>query len=80
MITAIVLHEMPDSITREQRIAHSRKIAPGFLEVSGFLRKQFIYSTDGKVGGGVYMWKTLEAARAFFCGPWLDRIRERYVG
>ena len=24
------------------------------------------------------MWKTLEAARAFFSGPWLDGIRERY--
>jgi hypothetical protein len=78
MITAIVLYEMPDSITREQCLAHYRKIAPGFLEAPGFLRKQFIYSTDGKVGGGVYMWETLEAAKAFFSGPWLDGIRERY--
>ena len=78
MITAIVLYEMPDSITREQCLAHYRKIAPGFLEAPGFLRKQFIYGTNGKVGGGVYMWETLEAAKAFFSGPWLDGIRERY--
>jgi len=32
MITAIVLYEMPDSITREQCLAHYRKIAPGFLD------------------------------------------------
>ena len=24
------------------------------------------------------MWETLEAAKAFFSGPWLDGIRERY--
>ena len=39
MITAIVLYEMPDSITREQCLAHYRKIAPSFLEASGFLWK-----------------------------------------
>ena len=78
MITAIVLYDMPKSITREQCLAHYRKIAPSFLDAPGFLRKQFIYSVDGVVGGGVYMWETLEAAKAFFSGPWLDGIRERY--
>ena len=78
MITAIVLYDMPNSITREQCLAHYRTIAPSFLEAPGFVRKQFIYSVDGNVGGGVYMWETLEAAKAFFSGPWLDGIRERY--
>ena len=79
MITAIVLYDMPKAISREQCLAHYRKIAPSFLDAPGFLRKQFIYSVDGKVGGGVYMWETLEAANAFFSEPWLDGIRERYL-
>ena len=37
MITAIVLYEMPDLITREQCLAHYRKIAPGFIDAPGFL-------------------------------------------
>jgi hypothetical protein len=78
MITAIVLYDMPKSITREQCLAHYRKIAPGFLEAPGFVRKQFIYGIDGKVAGGVYMWKTLEAAKTFYSGAWLDGIKERY--
>jgi len=78
MITAIVLYDMPKSITREQCRAHFRKIAPGFLEAEGFIRKQFIYGVDGKVAGGAYMWKTLEAAKAFYSGSWLDGIRVRY--
>jgi len=78
MITAIVLYELPQSITRQQCLAHFHRIAPGFLEAPGFIRKQFIYAVDGKVAGGAYMWKTLESAKAFYSGPWLDGIRERY--
>jgi hypothetical protein len=78
MITAIVLYDMPKSISREQCLAHYRKIAPGFLAAPGFVRKQFIYGIDGKVAGGAYMWQTLEAAKAFYSGAWLDGIKERY--
>jgi hypothetical protein len=78
MITAIVLYDMPESITRDQCLAHYRKIAPGFLEVPGFIRKQFIYGVDGTIAGGAYMWQTLEAAKTFYTGSWLDGIRERY--
>jgi hypothetical protein len=78
MITAIVLYDMPKSITREQCLAHYQKIASGFLEAPGFVRKQLIYRIDGKVAGGAYMWKTLEAAKTFYSGPWLEGIKERY--
>jgi hypothetical protein len=78
MITAIVLYDLPKSITREQCLAHYQRIAASFLEAPGFVRKQFIYAMDGKVAGGAYMWKTLEAAKAFYSGPWLEGIRERY--
>ena len=78
MITAFVLYDLPKSITRKQCLAHYQRIAASFLEAPGFVRKQFIYRIDGKEAGGAYMWKTLEAAKAFYSGPWLDGIRERY--
>jgi hypothetical protein len=78
MITALVIYDMPKTISREQCLAHYRKIAPGFLEARGFIRKQFIYGIDGKIAGGAYMWATLDDAKAFYSGPWLDGIRERY--
>ena len=56
---------------------HFRKIAPGFREVPGLIRKQFIYAEDGWAGG-VYLWKTRAQAEAFYSGPWVDGIRERY--
>jgi hypothetical protein len=74
VITAIVLYELPASIGYEECRTHFISIAPDFLGVPGFLRKHFIYS----VAGGTYHWESLEAARRFYSGPWLDGIRTRY--
>jgi hypothetical protein len=45
--------------------------------VPGLIRKQFIYAEDGWAGG-VYLSETRAAAEAFYGGPWLNGIRERY--
>ena len=77
MITAIVLYKLPPHIDLAACAAHYRAIAPGFRDVPGLIRKQFIYADDGWAGG-VYLWQTREDAEAFYTGPWLDGIRERY--
>jgi len=78
MITAIVLYRLPPSIGYEECRAHFIKIAPDFLGVPGFLRKHFIYDAAGGVAGGSYLWESLEDARRFYSGAWLDGIRARY--
>jgi hypothetical protein len=77
MITAIVQYKLPPSIDLEACAAHFRNIAPGFRQVPGLIRKQFIYAEDGWAGG-VYLWKSRADAEAFYTGPWLEGIRERY--
>jgi hypothetical protein len=77
MITAIVQYKLPPHIDLAACAAHYRDIAPGFRAVPGLISKQFIYSEDGWAGG-VYLWQTRAAADAFYHGPWLDGIRERY--
>jgi hypothetical protein len=77
MITAIVQYKLPRSIDLAACAEHFRKIAPGFRSVPGLVRKQFIYAEDGWAGG-VYLWETRADADAFYTGPWLDGIRERY--
>ena len=77
MITAIVQYKLPPHIGQAACAAHFRTIAPGFRYVPGLIRKQFIYAEDGWAGG-VYLWETQAAAEAFYTGPWLDGIRERY--
>ena len=78
MITAIVLYDLPPSIGLDECRTHFSQIAPDFLKILGFLRKQFICAPDGKVAGGVYMWESREAAERFYSGEWLAGIRSRY--
>ena len=77
MITAIVLYKLPPHIDLVACAAHFRGIAPDFRADPGLIRKQFIYAEDGWAGG-VYLWETRAAAEAFYTGPWLDGIRQRY--
>jgi hypothetical protein len=78
MITAIVLYDLPDAIGLEECRSHFARIAPDFLRVPGFIRKQFICRGDGKIAGGAYMWESQAAAEAFYSGPWAEGIRARY--
>jgi len=77
LITAIVRYRLPASIDRAACWTHFERIAPGFGAVTGLIRKQFIWSERG-VAGGVYQWETLEDARRFYQGPWLNGVLERY--
>ena len=78
MITAIVLYDLPEEIGRDACRAHFLKIAPDFLGVPGFIRKQFIHDINGRVAGGSYLWRDLASAQAFYSGSWLEGIRQRY--
>lgn len=77
MITAIVRYELPATIGREACRAHFAKIAAGFGDAKGLVRKQFIWNESG-TAGGVYLWETLADAKRFYQGPWLQGILERY--
>jgi hypothetical protein len=77
MITAIVRYKLPPTIGREACREHFKKIAPGFAVPKGLIRKQFIWSESG-IAGGVYQWETLQDAKTFYEGQWLDGILERY--
>ena len=78
MITSITRFQLPRGIPTEAVKKGFLEVAPKFRHPSGLLRKYFLISEDGKTAGGVYLWQTREQAEAFYAGPWLDGIRERY--
>jgi hypothetical protein len=45
--------------------------------VKGLISKHFLWSESGWAGG-VYQWERMEDAKAFYTGPWLDGIVQRY--
>ena len=77
MITATVRYKLPPHIDYAACREHFHRIAPGFQQVKGLLSKHFIWSESGWAGG-VYQWERLDDARAFYSGPWLAGIVERY--
>ncbi|MEK7246651.1 MAG: hypothetical protein AAB223_11595 [Pseudomonadota bacterium] len=77
MITAIVRYKLPATIGYVECRAHFHKIAPNFATVKGLISKHFIWNENGTVGG-VYQWKSLADAKAFYSGPWLNGIFDRY--
>jgi hypothetical protein len=77
MITATVRYKLPTHIDYVACREHFHKIALGFCDVRGLISKHFIWNESGWAGG-VYRWENIEDARAFYSGPWLDGIVERY--
>ena len=77
MIAATVRYKLPPHIDYAACREHFHKIAPGFREVKGLISNHFIWNVSGWAGG-VYQWERMEDAKAFYTGPWLDGIRQRY--
>jgi len=70
MITATVRYKLPPHI-------HYAACRERFRQVPGLISKHFIWSESGWAGG-VYQWESSEDAKAFYSGPWLAGIVERY--
>jgi hypothetical protein len=77
MITATVRYKLPPHIDYAACRKHFHAIAPSFQKVNGLISKHFIWTESGWAGG-VYQWETREDAKAFYGGPWLQGIVERY--
>ena len=78
MITSITRFQLPTGIPIEAVKNGFREVAPHFTQPSGLLRKYFLISEDGKTGGGVYLWSSLEEARNFSEGVLRKMIRDKF--
>lgn len=78
MITTITRFQLPPGLSTEAVKNAYREVAPKFKQPSGLLRKYFLVSEDGKTGGGVYLWNSMEQARTFSEGVLRPMIREKF--
>ena len=78
MITSIVRYKLPPGIPTETVKEGFVEVAPKFKQPSGLLRKYFLITEDGKTGGGVYLWNSMEQARSFSEGVIRPMIREKF--
>src|SRR3569832_688621 len=78
MITALTRFPLPDHLRAEQIRTAFTEAAPHFRNVPGLVRKLFLLSPDGRIGGGVYLWEDEVAARSFMLDRVATMIRARF--
>jgi hypothetical protein len=78
MTTSITRFKLPSGIPAEALKKGFLEVAPKFKQAAGLLRKYFLISEDGKTGGGVYLWNSMEEARTFSEGVLRKMIRDRF--
>ena len=78
LITVVTRFQLPAGVTAEQIRAEFEQAAPGFRNVPGLVRKQFLRSKDCRTAGGVYLWNDEGAARAFMNDRVAPMIRKKF--
>ena len=78
MNTSITRFPLPPGIPKEAVKKGFLEVAPKFKNPSGLLRKYFLISEDGKTGGGVYLWNSMEQARTFSEEVLRPMIRDKF--
>jgi len=76
MITAIVQFKVGKDVSRDEVLTSIQNAAPRFQNVDQLIRKNFLFDEQRGVRGGVYTWKSREAAEAFHAkgGAWRQAI------
>lgn len=78
MISEVVTLKLPTGMTREQLITNYRQPAPKWRENPDLIRKNCLYDGANGLGGGVYLWKDISAAKKWHDDRWSRGVVERY--
>jgi hypothetical protein len=77
MILELVEFNTPKGWTRQQVAEDARHVIDKWRANPELLRKHFLLSLDGKSGGGVYIWPSIEAAQKAHGEEWRQSIIKR---
>lgn len=78
MVTVLVQFPLPASMCPEAFREICRQAAPDFLRPAGLIRKHFLFSEDGRAGGGAYLWESCEAADRFYAAGFREMVAARF--
>ena len=78
MITAIVHFSLPADIDARKAAELFKSSAPKYRSMKGLVRKYYLFDSESRIGGGVYLWKTRADAEAVYTPQWKAYIAERY--
>jgi hypothetical protein len=78
MITEFVTFALPKGMTREQLIENYKQTAPKWRLNPDLIRKNYLFDQAGRLGGGVYLWRTKAAATRWHDDSWRKKVVELY--
>lgn len=76
MITAIVRFKLPPGVTLAEATKLFEGSAPRYRKLPELVRKYYLFEEG--TGGGVYLWKSREAAERVYTAEWKRTIADRY--
>jgi len=78
MITEVITFKLPKGMTRDQLVANFRQTAPKWHENPDLIRKNYLYDAANGLGGGVYLWPSMEAAQRWHNEAFCQKVVEVY--
>ncbi len=78
MITEVVTFKLPNGMTREQLVANYRQTAPKWHENPDLMRKNYLYDPANGLGGGVYLWQSIDDAQRWHGDAFRQKVNELY--
>ncbi|SCX61716.1 YdhR family protein [Variovorax sp. EL159] len=78
MITETIYFDLPAGISRDELLAKYRQTASAWSTNEDLVYKFYFFDETRNVGGGVYVWKTLEAAKHWHGAEYQARVKEVY--
>ena len=80
MILELVEFNSPKGWSRAHVAEEARKTIPKWRANKQLMRKHFVLELNGKTGGGVYIWPSVEAAQKAHDEEWRQSVIKRTGG
>jgi len=77
MILELVEFPSPKGWTREQVAEEAKHVVPKWQANKELMRKHFLLELNGKIGAGVYIWPSVEAAQRAHNEEWRQSVIKR---
>lgn len=78
VITEVVTFQLPVGMTREELLAKYRATAEKWRQNPDLLTKQYFHDPQRNLGGGVYLWKSMDAVNKWHGEAYRNMILEIY--
>jgi hypothetical protein len=80
MITELVTFPIRSNLTREQVIELYKRAEPTRRGNPALVHQSYLYDGQRNRGGGVYLWKNIDAAKLGHDTRWCARMAEMFGG